>query len=233
MKRIVLRLVGVLLVFALAAAGGFAWWAHQPVGLSASPVEVIIKPSSGVASVGRQIQRGGVSMDPRLFQLLARITGHGADLKAGGYQFETGITPLEIIEKLVKGEVTHYVVTVIEGWEFRKMRAVVDANPALKHDTAGMSDADLMKAIGAAEPSPEGLFFPDTYLFARGSSDVELYRHAYRAMQKRLNEAWNARAPDLPYKTPYEALVMASIVEKETGQAVERPARFPSRRWTP
>ncbi len=86
-----------------------------------------------------------------------------------------------------------------------------------------MSDADLMKAIGAAEPSPEGLFFPDTYLFARGSSDIELYRHAYRAMQKRLNEAWNARAPDLPYKTPYEALVMASIVEKETGQAVERP----------
>jgi len=223
MKRIVLRLVGVLLVLALAAAGGFAWWAHQPVGLSASPVEVIIKPSSGVASIGRQIQRGGVAMDPRLFQLLARATGHGADLKAGGYQFETGITPLEIIEKLVKGEVTHYVVTVIEGWEFRKMRAVVDANPALRHDTAGMSDADLMKAIGATEPSPEGLFFPDTYLFARGSSDVELYRHAYRAMQKRLNEAWNARAPDLPYKTPYEALVMASIVEKETGQAVERP----------
>ena len=223
MKRIVLRLVGVLLVLALAAAGGFAWWAHQPVGLSASPVEVIIKPSSGVASIGRQIQRGGVAMDPRLFQLLARDTGHGADLKAGGYQFETGITPLEIIEKLVKGEVTHYVVTVIEGWEFRKMRAVVDANPALRHDTAGMSDADLMKAIGATEPSPEGLFFPDTYLFARGSSDVELYRHAYRAMQKRLNEAWNARAPDLPYKTPYEALVMASIVEKETGQAVERP----------
>ncbi len=97
----------------------------------------------------------------------------------------------------MKGEVTHYVVTVIEGWEFRKMRAVVDANPALRHDTAGMSDADLMKAIGATEPSPEGLFFPDTYLFARGSSDVELYRHAYRAMQKRLNEAWNARAPDL------------------------------------
>ncbi|KAI3594527.1 Murein endolytic transglycosylase MltG [Cupriavidus sp. U2] len=223
MKRLFLRLVGVLLVFAMAAAGGFAWWARQPLALSASPVEVIIKPNSGVASVGRQIQRGGVGMDPRLFQLLARVTGHAAELKAGGYQFETGVTPLDVIEKLAKGEVTHYVVTVIEGWEFRKMRAAVDANPALKHDTQNLSDADLMKAIGAAETSPEGMFFPDTYLFARGSSDVDLYKHAYRAMQKRLNDAWNARSPDLPYKTPYEALVMASIVEKETGQAAERP----------
>jgi len=223
MKRLFLRLLGVLLVFAIAAAGGFAWWANQPLVLVTSPVEVIVKPNSGVASVGRQIQRGGVPIDSHLFQLLARITGHGADLKAGGYQFETGVTPLGVIDKLAKGEVTHYVVTVIEGWEFRKMRAAVDANPALKHDTQGMSDADLMKAIGASETSPEGLFFPDTYLFARGSSDIELYKHAYRAMQRRLNDAWNARAPDLPYRSPYEALVMASIVEKETGQAAERP----------
>ena len=223
MTRLFLRLGLLVLVLALAAAGAFAWWANQPLGLSASPVEVVIKPNSGVASVGRQLQRGGVSMDPRLFQLLARLTGHGPDLKAGGYTFETGITPMGVVGKLARGEVTHYVVTVIEGWEFRKMRAAVDASPALRHDTKDMSDADLMKAIGATEDAPEGLFFPDTYLFARGSSDIELYRHAYKAMQRRLNEAWNARSADLPYKTPYEALVMASIVEKETGQAIERP----------
>ncbi|KWR87920.1 endolytic transglycosylase MltG [Cupriavidus sp. IDO] len=223
MKRLFLRLGLVVLVFALAAAGAFAWWARQPLALSSSPLEVVIKPNSSVASVGRQIQRGGVAMDPRLFALLVRLSGHGPDLKAGGYTFEAGATPLSVIGKLARGEVTHYVVTVIEGWEFRKMRAAVDASPALRHDTSGMSDADLMKAIGAAEPSPEGLFFPDTYLFARGSSDIELYKHAYRAMQRKLNDAWNARAADLPYKTPYEALVMASIVEKETGQAAERP----------
>ncbi|MDK3025040.1 endolytic transglycosylase MltG [Cupriavidus taiwanensis] len=223
MKRLFLSLGLAVLVFALAAAGAFAWWANHPVSLAKSPVEVVIKPNSGVASVGRQIQRGGVGMDPRLFVLLARLTGRGADLKAGGYAFETGATPLSILGKVARGEVTHYVVTVIEGWEFRKMRAAVDASPALRHDTRGMSDAELMQAIGAAETSPEGLFFPDTYLFARGSSDIELYRHAYRAMQRRLNEAWNARSPGLPYKTPYEALVMASIVEKETGQAAERP----------
>lgn len=223
MTRLFIRLGLVVLVLAAAVAGAFAWWANQPLGLSTSPVEVVIKPNSGVASVGRQLQRGGVGMDSRLFQLLVRLTGHGPDLKAGGYTFETGITPLGVIGKLARGEVTHYVVTVIEGWEFRKMRAAVDASPALRHDTQGMSDAELMKAIGAAEAAPEGLFFPDTYLFARGSSDIELYRHAYKAMQRRLNEAWNARAADLPYKTPYEALVMASIVEKETGQAAERP----------
>ncbi|CAG2145389.1 Endolytic murein transglycosylase [Cupriavidus yeoncheonensis] len=223
MTRLFIRLGLVVLVLAAAVAGAFAWWANQPLGLSASPVEVVIKPNSSVASVGRQLQRGGVGMDPRLFQLLARLTGHGPDLKAGGYTFETGITPLGVIGKLARGEVTHYVVTVIEGWEFRKMRAAVDASAALRHDTQGMSDAELMKAIGATEPAPEGMFFPDTYLFARGSSDIELYRHAYKAMQRRLNEAWNARAADLPYKTPYEALVMASIVEKETGQAAERP----------
>ncbi|MFJ4292042.1 endolytic transglycosylase MltG [Cupriavidus sp. NPDC089707] len=223
MKRFFLRLGLAVLVLALAAAGGFAWWANHPLALNRSPVEVVIKPNSGVASVGRQIQRGGVGMDPRLFALLVRLTGHGPDLKAGGYEFEAGATPLSVMGKLVRGEVTHYVVTVIEGWEFRKMRAAVDASPALRHDTRDMSDAELMKAIGAAETSPEGLFFPDTYLFARGSSDIDLYKHAYRAMQRRLNEAWNARAPDLPYKSQYEALVMASIVEKETGQATERP----------
>ncbi len=223
MKRFFFRLALAAVVLVVAACGGFAWWANHPLDLPAKPVEVVIKPNSGVASVGRQIQRGGVPMDPRLFTLLARLTGHGADLKAGGYEFEAGATPLDVIGKIARGEVTHYVVTVIEGWEFRKMRAAVDANTALRHDTRDLSDADLMKAIGATETSPEGLFFPDTYLFARGSSDVELYRHAYRAMQRRLTDAWNARAPDLPYKTPYEALVMASIVEKETGQAAERP----------
>jgi len=223
MKRFFLRAGLLALILAIGAAGALAWWSDRPLPLSAPSVEVVIKPNSSVASVGRQIRQGGVDMDPRLFQLLVRLTGHGPDLKAGGYTFDSGITPLGVIGRLARGEVTHYVVTVIEGWEFRKMRAAVDASPALRHDTSGMSDAELMKAIGAPETAPEGLFFPDTYLFARGSSDIELYRHAYKAMQRRLNEAWNARAPDLPYKSPYEALVMASIVEKETGQAAERP----------
>ncbi|AOY90661.1 aminodeoxychorismate lyase [Cupriavidus sp. USMAA2-4] len=222
MKRVLVRLAAACVVFALAATGAFAWWARHPLPLSGSPLEVIIQPNSSVASVGRQIARGGVGMDPRLFLLLARLTGKGGELKAGGYTFEQGATPLSVLEKIARGDVTHYVVTVIEGWEFRKMRAAIDASPALKHDTRGMSDADLMRAIGAPESAPEGLFFPDTYLFTRGSSDLELYKHAYRAMQRRLADAWAARASGLPYKSPYDALIMASIVEKETGQAADR-----------
>lgn len=223
MKRIVIRLLLVILVLAMAAAGGLAWWANRPLDLPEKPVEIVIKPNSGVASVGRQIQRGGVGIDRRLFVLLVRLTGHGEHLKAGGYEFPRGSTPLTVIDKIARGEVSHFVVTVIEGWEFRRMRAAIDAHPALRHDTREMSEADLMTAIGATETAAEGLFFPDTYLFARGSSDLEVYRHAYRAMQRRMNDAWSARAPELPYKSPYEALIMASIVEKETGQASERP----------
>jgi UPF0755 protein len=223
MKRIFTRLVLAAAIFAVAAAGAFAWWAQRPLVLPASPIEVIIKPNSGVASVGRQLQRGGIAIDPRLFELLVRLTGRGGDLKAGGYQFQTGATPLTVVDKIARGEVNHHVLTIIEGWEFKRMRELIDAHPALRHDTRELSEAALMKAIGAAESAPEGLFFPDTYLFARGSSDIDLYKHAYRRMQRRLTEAWNARSPDLPYKTPYEALIMASIIEKETGQAAERP----------
>lgn len=223
MKRLFYRLVLAAVIFTVAAAGALAWWAQRPLTLPASPIEVIIKPNSGVASVGRQLQRGGIAIDPRLFVLLVRLTGHGGDLKAGGYQFETGATPMSVVGKIARGEVNHHVLTIIEGWEFKRMREAIDAHAALRHDTKDMSEAELMKAIGAAESAPEGLFFPDTYLFARGSSDIDLYKHAYRRMQRRLTEAWNARGPDLPYKTPYEALIMASIIEKETGQAAERP----------
>jgi UPF0755 protein len=120
------------------------------------------------------------------------------------------------------------VATVIEGWTFQKMRNELDGNPALQHDTAGMTDTDLLKAIGApddviARASAEGLFFPDTYLFDKGASDITVYKRAYKLMQQRLDEAWATRAQNLPYKTPYDALIMASIVEKETGRAADRP----------
>ncbi len=217
------RLLLLAILVGLAAAGGVVWWARQPVSLSASPLEVVIKHNSSVLSVARQLEHGGVDVQPQLFSLVARAVGKATSLKAGGYELEAGATPLSILDKMARGEVTHYVVTVIEGWSMRQMRAAVDAEPALRHETAGLPDAELMRRIGATEATPEGLFFPDTYLFARGSSDVDLFRHAYQAMQKRLAEAWARRAPGLPYKTPYEALTMASIIEKETGQKRDRP----------
>ncbi|MGF6599712.1 UPF0755 protein [Paraburkholderia sp. GAS448] len=220
-------IAGVILVTLVAAAvAGVYHWATSPIDLTPAQLDVTIKPHSSLRSVTAQLNRGGVPVEPELFVLMTRLLGLQSQLKSGNYEFKAGITPYEVLQKLARGDVNEYVATIIEGWTFRHMRAELDANPALKHDTAGMSDADLLAAIGAPEApigNGEGLFFPDTYLFDKDTSDLDIYRRAYRLMKLRLDEAWAARAPGLPYKTPYDALTMASIIEKETGKASDRP----------
>ncbi|MBV8628545.1 MAG: endolytic transglycosylase MltG, partial [Paraburkholderia sp.] len=205
---------------------GVYHWATTPIDLTPAQLDVTIKPHSTLRSVTLQLNRGGVPVEPELFVIMTRVLGLQGQLKSGNYEFKSGITPYEVLQKLALGDVNEYVATIIEGWTFRHMRAELDANTALKHDTAGMSDADLLTAIGAPEApigNGEGLFFPDTYLFDKDTSDLDIYRRAYRLMKLRLDEAWAARAPNLPYKTPYDALTMASIIEKETGKASDRP----------
>ena len=220
-------IAGVILVaLAAAAVAGVYHWATSPIDLTPAQLDVTIKPHSSLRSVTLQLNRGGVPVEPELFVLMTRVLGLQSQLKSGNYEFKAGITPYEVLQKLARGDVNEYVATIIEGWTFRHMRAELDANPALKHDTAGMSDADLLAAIGAPEApigNGEGLFFPDTYLFDKDTSDLDIYRRAYRLMKLRLDEAWAARAPGLPYQTPYDALTMASIIEKETGKASDRP----------
>jgi UPF0755 protein len=216
----------IVVVLAAAAIAGGYYWATSPLELKPAQLDVTVKPHSSLRSVAMQLNRGGVPLEPELFILMTRLLGLQSDLKSGNYEFKTGVTPYEVLEKIARGDVNEYVATIIEGWTFRHMRAEIDANPALKHDTLGMSDADLMTAIGAPEASignGEGLFFPDTYLFDKNTSDLDVYRRAYRLMRLRLDEAWLARASNLPYKTPYDALIMASIIEKETGKPADRP----------
>jgi UPF0755 protein len=225
LKRFIVAMV-LAAVLAAAVAGGVYWWANRPMSLTPPELDVTIKPHSSLRSVTTQLTRGGVPVEPELFVLMSRVLGLASQLKSGNYAFKSGVTPYEVLEKIARGDVNEYVATVIEGWTLQRMRAELDANPALKHDTVGMTDIDLLKAIGAAEIdkiSAEGLFFPDTYLFDKGTSDLAVYKRAYKVMQLRLNEAWATRAPNLPYKTPYDALIMASIVEKETGRAQDRP----------
>ncbi|WP_322005210.1 endolytic transglycosylase MltG [Paraburkholderia tropica] len=213
-------------VLGAAAAGGVWYWATTPVALAVQQLDVTIKPHSTVRSVTAQLSRGGVPVQPQLFVLMTRALGLQSHLKSGNYEFKAGITPYEVLQKMALGDVNEYVATIIEGWTFKRMRDELDANPALRHDTAGMNDAQLLTAIGAPaspEGSGEGLFFPDTYLFDKGSSDLDVFRRAYKLMQTHLNEAWVARAPGLPLKSPYEALTLASLVEKETGKAGDRP----------
>jgi len=209
-------------VAAAAAAGGFAWWAQQPVTAGQEAIEFTIAKGSGASAAAQQMATAGVPIQPLMFNLLARVTGKSGQLKAGTYELKPGTTPLRLIDQLVRGEFAQESLTIIEGWTFRQMRQAIAAHQGLKHDTADLSDKQLMALINADFKDPEGLFFPDTYLFAKGSSELAVFRQAHGMLMKRLAEAWEKRAPDLPYKSPYEALTMASIVEKETGQKSER-----------
>ncbi|MCS6763009.1 MAG: endolytic transglycosylase MltG [Candidatus Protistobacter heckmanni] len=223
MLRKLRNLLILLILLAGSAAGGLYWWSHQPIELASPQLEIWVRPGSSLASIPGQLRAGGADVQPHLFQIEARLMGVAGHLKSGTYALEAGITLDQLLDKMFRGDVVRHTITIVEGWEFRKMRAAVDLEQRLGHNTAGMSDAQLLKLIGAQETRAEGLFFPDTYLFDVGSTDVDLYKRAYHAMQKRLAEAWKAKPAGLPYKTPYEALTMASILEKETGAAADRP----------
>jgi UPF0755 protein len=209
-------------IVSVAAASGFAWWTKQALPVPSAPIEFSINPGSGVAASAQQMAAAGVPVNPTLFVLLARLTGDAGRIKAGSYELKPNTSPRGLLSQLVRGEFAQEAVTIIEGWSFKQMRQAISSHTRLKHDTVKLTDAELMAKISTEYKDPEGLFFPDTYLFAKGSSEIEIYRRAHQAMLTHLNEAWGKRNKELPYKTPYEALIMASIVEKETGQKSER-----------
>jgi UPF0755 protein len=209
-------------IVSVAAASGFAWWTKQALPVPGAPIEFSINPGSGVAASAQQMAAAGVPVNPTLFVLLARLTGDAGRIKAGSYELKPNTSPRGLLSQLVRGEFAQEAVTIIEGWSFKQMRQAISGHARLKHDTVKLTDAELMAKISTEYKDPEGLFFPDTYLFAKGSSEIEIYRRAHQAMLAHLNEAWEKRNKELPYKTPYEALIMASIVEKETGQKSER-----------
>ena len=204
-------------------AGGFYYWAGQPIlKADGEVIPFTVSAGAGVRGAMEEVARSGAPVHPLLLEALARITGKSGKIKAGAYELAPGTSPRRLVEQLVRGEFAQHALVVIEGWTFRQMRQAVADNTALKHDTVSMSDAELLAKVTPDYQHPEGLFFPDTYLFAKGSSDLQIYRRAHALMQKKLEDSWANRAAGLPYKTPYEALVMASIVEKETGQKAER-----------
>jgi len=207
----------------LMAAGGLAWYATQPLHYEPLPRTINVEPGTHLRSLSTMLEREGIVGNARVFWLLGRLLGKAGTLKVGVYTLDRPLTPLELYSKIQRGDVTTANVQFIEGKNWREVRAVLAAQPLLKNDSAGMSDAELMQAIGAEEVQPEGLLFPDTYFYAPHTSDLEVLRRAYRLQHEKLMAAWETRAPGLPYQSPYEALIMASIVEKETGVASERP----------
>ena len=223
MKRLISRFFILAFLGVASLAAALAWFAWQPIGLRESPLDFTIEPGSTMKQVARQVADAGIDVEPFALVMLARVTRQANWIKAGSYEVEAGLTPLALLAKLTRGDVTQAELALIEGWNFRQFRAALDRHPDLRHDTVDLSDIEILQRLGVDASHPEGLFFPDTYLFARRSSDLDVLRRAYHNQQNVLAREWSRRAGGLPYRDPYEALIMASIVEKETGQAAERP----------
>ena len=203
--------------------GWLGWFASTPIPLASSPLDFSIPVGASLRGAAQQMAASGLGFSPWQFELLGRLGGKATEIKAGSYEASEGITPWQLLMKLSRGDVTQSEIVLVEGKTFRQFRAALDGSPDLRHDTAGLRDQDIMARLGATERSPEGLFFPDTYLFAKQSSDLEVLGRAYRNLRARLDSEWQARDPALPYGSAYEGLIMASIVEKETGQPADRP----------
>jgi UPF0755 protein len=225
MQRLI-RLLRVAFILALigliVAAGWLVHFALTPVEVPADARELTVKKGRTVRGIGRDLVAAGVLREPWSFTWMARVLGRAHEVKAGSYELPGRITPYRLLEMIARGEVSQAQITFIEGWTFAQMRAALAEHASVRHDANPLSDAQLLRAIGAHEDHPEGLFFPDTYYFSPGTPDVKILARAYHTMQTRLHALWATRAPDLPYASPYEALVMASIVEKETGLQSER-----------
>ena len=216
-----LMILGLLVLAGLAS--WMAWFTFKPLPLPTSPYQFTIAPGASLKKLAVQLEDAGVLQDELRFRILGRAMGYAGRIQAGTYSLDRPLTPLELLGKIVRGEVIQGAVLFVEGWNIREVRQELARNPQLEHRLVDMTDAELLAAIGAEEGHPEGLFFPDTYYFSPHSPDIDVLRRAYQLQRQKLLAAWEIRAPELPYKSPYEALIMASIIEKETGAPEERP----------
>jgi UPF0755 protein len=227
MRAFLTFFLGLLLVAAL-AAGGTYWWGknnyqNKVIAQTHSEVTLTVEKGQGFAGTMNALRNAGLDLPEPLTSIAARLRGDSNQIKAGTYQFKAPLTVRAVLDKLVSGDVLLSEIRFPEGWTFKQMREVVDKHPMLKHETAILSDSELLKKLGAVENHPEGLFFPSTYRFSPNALDMEIYKNAYRQTKKLVEEAWAKRPPDSPLKSPYDLLTLASIVEKETGIEADRP----------
>jgi UPF0755 protein len=190
--------------------------------MNGQTTELEIEPGTTPRGVAREVVKSGIQTDARLLYAWFRLSGQDRKIKAGNYEIPAGTTPYELLQKLARGEESLRAITFVEGWTFRQMRAAMAKDEFLKQDTAALSEADIMTALGKPGVAAEGRFFPDTYTYAKGSSGLAVLKRAAHAMDRRLDQVWALRTADLPLKSPDEALILASIVEKETGTAADR-----------
>jgi UPF0755 protein len=200
----------------------FAYYALAEMPVASLPAQFSIKKGSSLRSAASQMAQAGVLYRPELFVLLARFMGKATSLKAGFYELDKPVAPLGLLRKITQGDYTLVSITLVEGWTFRQVRKALAGEPGIQQEIRELSDADVAQRLGIEHPSPEGWFFPDTYNFSHGTSDLKILRRAHELMRSHLAAQWERRAQNLPLSSPYEALILASIIEKETGKPEER-----------
>ena len=220
MPASLIRAIAGLLVISAAVSGYLLWAWYHPLKPGTEVYEV--KPGMTLSAFARDLSSRNVLPESHSFVWLAYFTGHQRDLKTGEYRFRNGMTARELLDQIVAGRVVVYPVVLVEGWSFREFREVLAAAPKLTHMIPGLSARALMERLGHKGEHPEGRFFPDTYYYSSGQTDLTILANAYEKMQKLLQQEWERRDNNLPFKDAYEALTLASIVEKETGRADER-----------
>ncbi len=221
--RVVLLGFALLAVLAVAAAAFGSWWLRQPLPVSGQGYNFDVRPGSTLKAVARDLAAAGILRDERLLVALARWRGVDRNIKAGNYDVPAGTTLPQLLDRLTQGDVTLTAFTLVEGSTFADLKRALAGNASVTKTLLDLPDGEIMARLGTPQPSAEGWFFPDTYFFSAGATDLVLLRRAHTLMRTRLEAAWAQRAPDLPLASPYEALVLASIVEKETGRPEDRP----------
>ncbi len=222
-RKLLALALGAVVLGGVVAAGALLYYARAPLSIGAVPVQFSLKSGSSLKSAARQMADAGVLRHPAVFSMLGRILGRAGRIKAGSYEFEQGLTPYTLLQKITRGDVTLMAITFTEGVTFRQMRRLLDEHPKVRHETTALQEAQILEQLSITESSAEGWFFPDTYFFSEGSADVAILQRAHQLMRHHLGTQWERRASDLPFATPYDALIVASIVEKETGRSDERP----------
>ncbi|HET6264279.1 MAG TPA: endolytic transglycosylase MltG [Usitatibacter sp.] len=223
MMRAIRNLLLLAIVLAAAAAGWLYYFNGHPLELPRTPYEFTVRSGASVKSLARQLADDGLLAEPHSFWILARALGRSGAIQAGTYRLERPLTPRELLDKLARGDVVLADILFVEGTTFRQWRAQLVQHPQVRATLAGKEEPEIRAALGIEQAHIEGWLFPSTYRFAPGTSDLDLLKRAHAAMKKRLAEGWAARDTTVPLKSPYEALILASIVEKETGAASERP----------
>ena len=218
-----LKKIGWLFIaFLIASLTASAYWVMRPLPMRSATVDVSIEPQTSVRGIAKTIVQAGVDVDSDVLFLFFRLSGQSRNLRAGSYELSQGATAMDLLRKLSRGEESLKAVTLIDGWTFRQFRTALNKAEGLKHDAKDLSDEEIMTQLGMPGVAPEGRFFPDTYTYGKGTSELRVMQRAANAMTKQLAAAWGQRQPDIRIKTIDEALILASIIEKETGRESDR-----------